>query len=221
MIEICSKFKTMEALKLKIFDVLTNKIEVEEFESWLYNSEEILSNLNSNSFYFDLISINFKDEKWKYQLSQIIEKDLWVLSETENLCSEILESEKLEICGQLVSGLVNLLKGKCFEETEYLAVHNFHSLDSRYDLIKLNYMKGSDFISEAKYYSNILLEKLNVNDSLSEKKEVLKINFEGSMFLNKKTKISQNNNSENSKKVSYMIEKTTLKQKIVVFFKKK
>jgi len=219
-IEICFKSEKMEALKLKIFEVLTEKIAVEEFENWLYNSEEILGNLNSNSFYFDLISINFKDEKWKLELSQIVDTDLWVLSETEKLCREIQATQNLKVCGQLVSELVNLMAGDSFEETEYIIVYNFHSLNSRYDLIKLNYMKSSDFILEAKYYSNILLEKLENFESLNEKIDVLKSNFEDDFFFDKPTKISQNNNSENFKKVSIKSKSVTLNQKIFAFFKK-
>ncbi len=40
----------MEALKLKIFDVLTKRIAASEFENWLYNSEEFMNQISLNSF---------------------------------------------------------------------------------------------------------------------------------------------------------------------------
>lgn len=55
----------MDALKLKIFDVLLERITVPEFENWLYDSEEILNDLESNSLYFDVITINYRNKTWK------------------------------------------------------------------------------------------------------------------------------------------------------------
>ena len=64
----------METLKRKIFDVLTGKITVSEFENWLYNCEEILENLDSNSFYFDVIEVNYKSNKCKQLLTNIFKE---------------------------------------------------------------------------------------------------------------------------------------------------
>lgn len=61
----------MEALKLRIFDVLTEKITVSEFENWLYNQNEIINNLNTNSFYFELISIDYTTENWAKKLHKL------------------------------------------------------------------------------------------------------------------------------------------------------
>lgn len=51
----------MQALENKIFEFLSNKVSVLEFETWLYNSEEFISQINTNSFYFDIISINYRE----------------------------------------------------------------------------------------------------------------------------------------------------------------
>ncbi len=50
----------MEALKLKIFDVLVNNITIEEFENWLYNSKLLEEKLKENSLIFEVVNINYR-----------------------------------------------------------------------------------------------------------------------------------------------------------------
>ena len=89
----------MEAVKLKIFDALIEKITVSEFENWLYNSEEFMNQINSNSFYFDVISINYKSDKWGSELNCLAKECLdgdyiEILKITDLILKPIILSEK-------------------------------------------------------------------------------------------------------------------------------
>ena len=61
----------MKALEYKIFDVLTERITVSQFENWLYTNDELLSNLDSNPYYFDLFTINYSNDEWSKKLLQV------------------------------------------------------------------------------------------------------------------------------------------------------
>lgn len=98
----------MKALKLKIFNVLTENISVLEFEKWLYNSEEFMSQINLNTLYFDVISINYKTELWALKLN--------------NLAKEHLNADCLEIL-KIKKDCLQVLESYSFQEThEILAL---------------------------------------------------------------------------------------------------
>ncbi len=50
----------MENLKLKIFDVLTNKISISDYENWLYTDPEILNAIETNDLVYKIICLNYK-----------------------------------------------------------------------------------------------------------------------------------------------------------------
>lgn len=212
----------MGALNLKIFDVLTEKINVSEFENWLYNSDEFLSKIDSNSFYFDLISINYKSEGWQENIYFLIESnyDLLALTKAINICLEIKASENTTISYNLVSELISLLSNGLAHETEYLAVFDFYSLYSRYSLIEIGYMNKSDFDSEAKYLANLLLNKISQTESLDKKINVLKTNVEENYFSSRKEKTKIKTAEKSTIKSSHNGKKQNLKQKIFAFLKK-
>ncbi len=201
----------MKALKHKIFNVLIEKITVSEFENWLYNSEEIIENLDNNPYYFDLISINYKNDKWQNEFKNLVKKnygtDLLILSRLEVICSKIIHSKNINDCHWLISEIIKDYN----YETENIVLFDFYSLYSQFDLINLGYMSDSNYSSEAKYISSLFLNKVENFNSLDEKVNALKSSLEKNIFLDRKNnKIKPISNYQNS----------TLKQKILAFFKK-
>lgn len=207
-----SNTKTMETLKLKIFNVLTEKIKVTEFENWLNSSEEFMNQINSNSFYFDVVSINYKNNEWRKNLCFFItpnySNDLLALIQTETICAKIIISKNITNCYNLLFKLVSELSSDFICETEYNVVHNFHSLYCRYDLIELGYMTNSEFILQAKFLASLFLNKISNSKTLDEKINILKINL-------KKDETSLND----SKKTLTNQKKHSLKQKTITLFK--
>lgn len=76
----------MEALKLKIFDVLTEKIAVSEFENWLYNSEYLNHKISHDSLVFNVININYRKENALNKIEEITSK---IFSDEELLIAKI------------------------------------------------------------------------------------------------------------------------------------
>lgn len=62
-----------ENIEYKFYEVLKHKIEIREFEQWVYQSKELQSELPED-IYFDLISLNYKDKYAHNELEKIIGK---------------------------------------------------------------------------------------------------------------------------------------------------
>ncbi|NMH88952.1 hypothetical protein [Flavivirga algicola] len=191
----------MEALKIKIFDVLTEKITVSEFENWLYNSEEILENLKSNTFYFDLISINYKSKKWLKELNDLIkdkyDEDYLIILKIERGCLEICQSETPSQVYQTLSKLIIDFD----YETDLDILWKFYSLYGCYDSFEGSMFNKCYIEKEAKFYS----------------KQVLKISKNCKDYEEIKSVLSQ----DLIPFKEYDLNQTrTLKQKIFAFFKK-
>lgn len=187
----------MEVLKLKIFDVLTEKISVLEFENWIYNSEEFMSQINTNSFYFDVVSINYKDEKWSEKLALLIKEKydeyFLILYEIQKSCLEIIKSKEPKQVYQILSKLlVN------FDyDTDYDILWEFYSLKNYFELYEEGIIKKHNLLEEAKFYSEQIIFLTKNCKSFEETKQAIML-----------------------KLLPFKSEKTTLKQKLFAFFKK-
>lgn len=202
----------METLKRRIFNVLTGKITVSEFENWIYNCEEILENLDSNSFYFDVIEVNYKSNKWKQLLTNIfkeyISEEQIEVFRIENICEKIVSSKTFD-----ETHLILKEDFKDFNyDTNFSILWKLYFLYDIFDLVKEGFEQEGELEAEAKFYAE---ETLNIFEK-SNDFEILKILLEQELPSFKPIKIE-------SKKVIKPIikpKKTTLKQKILAFFKK-
>lgn len=202
----------METLKRKIFDVLTGKITVSEFENWLYNCEEILENLDSNSFYFDVIEVNYKSNKWKQLLTNIfkeyISEEQIEVFRIENICEKIISSKTFD-----ETHLILKEEFKDFNyDTNFSILWKLYLLYDHFEFVIEGFKQERELEAEAKFYAE---ETLNIFEK-SDDFEILKIMLEQELPSFKPIKIE-------SKKVIKPIikpKKITLKQKILAFFKK-
>lgn len=202
----------METLKRKIFDVLTGKITVSEFENWLYNCEEILENLDSNSFYFDVIEVNYKSNKWKQLLTNIfkeyISEEQIEVFRIENICEKIISSKTFD-----ETHLILKEEFKDFNyDTNFSILWKLYLLYDHFEFVIEGFKQERELEAEAKFYAK---ETLNIFEK-SDDFEILKIMLEQELPSFKPIKIE-------SKKVIKPIikpKKITLKQKILAFFKK-
>ena len=90
----------MDALKLKIFDVLTEKISVSEFENWLYSSELLDEKLKENSLMFEVVNVNYKLENSLKMLkniaSTIFDDEDFLVIKIEDNCRKIINTNEPE-----------------------------------------------------------------------------------------------------------------------------
>jgi hypothetical protein len=59
-------------IEQKFYEVLKHKIDIKDFEQWVYNTKELESEI-SESIYIELISLNYKDKYAHNELEKIIE----------------------------------------------------------------------------------------------------------------------------------------------------
>ncbi len=148
----------MEALKLKIFNVLVDKITVSEFENWLYTSEEILGSLENNLLYFDVITINFRGKSWMSDLKSI------VLNSLDSSYAEILEIK--EICSKITSTkthqethkIINYLAQGFNYDTDYLILWELYRLKDYFDYVEDGFCYVGNIEIEAKFYSEQVIK---------------------------------------------------------------
>ncbi|WP_055447360.1 hypothetical protein [Lacinutrix mariniflava] len=194
----------MEVLKLKIFDVLTEKISVSEFENWLYGSEEFVRQININSFYFDLISINYKNEEWLKKFENILilhfennELIKFIVMNTYTKLKHSKTSKESFLILKNFSNYYNFQTDSIIQNQLYYLYCDFDLLDiGVYDEIELNHI--------VEYTSNDILKQFNSYAKLEEK-----IGF-----------INEENTIDNTIYTVQKTEKSTFKQKFLAFFKK-
>lgn len=191
----------MEVLKLKIFDVLTERISVLEFEEWIYNSEEFMNQINVSPFCFNVISINYKSEEWAKNLNNLVkenyEEDFLIIHKIERSCLDIIASEKGEQVYQILSKLVYGFD----YDTDYSILWKFYSIKEYYDLFKEGILKKCDINEEAKFYAIQVINIIKYSAKFNEIKTALTKDLKP--FKEPKRRKNQ-----------------SLKQKIVAFFKK-
>ena len=199
--EFCLKLETMEALKLKIFDVLIENIPIIEFEEWLYNSEEFMSQINKNTFYFDVISINYKIELWALKLNNLAKEylntDCLEILKIKKDCLHIIESYSF----QETHKILNVICQNFDYDTDYSILWKLNQLNDYFGLTKDSFYKTETMQIEAKFYAKQTLEIIKKGKNFDELKSMLEANL-------KPFKTSKSG------------QKTTLKKKIFAFFKK-
>lgn len=75
----------VESLKQQAIQLYIDKIQINDFTAYLY-SDEVLEFIDSESFVFDLVEINFNDEKWRSQLERVLLK---TISKEESTCLKL------------------------------------------------------------------------------------------------------------------------------------
>lgn len=163
----------MDALKLKIFDVLLDRITVSEFENWLYDSEEILENIKSNSLYFDVITINYRSRTWNTDLNNLVisslGKNYYEILEIKKACSDIIESETFSEA----HSVLNTLTQNFDFDTDYSILWKLYTLKDYFDLVSEGFCKVGTLLSEAKFYSKQTLKLIKTTQSFDKTKTTL------------------------------------------------
>lgn len=192
----------MEVLKLKIFDALTEKIAVYEFENWLYNSQEFMSQIDSVPFYFDVISINYRDEKWSDNLEKLFKEyyyygDLQIIYKIEKSCLEISKSESPEMVYQILSSLLDDFD----YQTDFDILWKFYSIKNCFECFDGSFFNKYELQKETKFYSKQVIGLIENCKDYKEIKQALELGLTPLQTREIKSEVS-------------------FKQKMFAFFKK-
>nr|WP_321233829.1 hypothetical protein [uncultured Psychroserpens sp.] len=190
----------MDALKLKIFDVLIEKISVSEFENWLYTSEEILSKVNDDSFIYELITINYKSKKWRLEIEELLYENLkkedLMLMQIKNTCYKLSNSKSYIVSSNILRNFMNYFDYNTDSSIQY----EIYGLYCENELVGSGFRSEKEFNDAVKKVANEILELLYNCQDLNEKRELIR-----------------------QERVIIEVAKSSnfsLKQKIVAFFKK-
>ncbi|SFC70008.1 hypothetical protein SAMN04489722_103207 [Algibacter lectus] len=205
----------MEALKLKIFDVLTEKIAVSQFENWLYSSEYINQKIKADSLFFNIININYREAKSIKELKEITasiftDEELLVVKLLQN-CIKIKNAEASKNIKKSVVGIISDFD----YYTELNPFWEFYDVYNSYEYFEDEYTSEKDIDIKLKGIAISVITKFESAKSIEESIELLKQIEENS------TEQKNNLNSTDSSLKNTVNEKEyTFIQKIFAFFKK-
>ena len=205
----------MEALKLKIFDVLTEKMSILEFENWLYNSTYLSQNIKGDSLLFNVININYRERNSLKELeniaSNIFSFEELLAKRLEKNCIKIINSRNSDNYKNYVS---NIIQDFDFDIDFYAFwdfYHIYYSFDG-YDYNEHQNISLKKIDSKTKLLANSIINRLKYCDTIDDEIAVLK--------QKNKDEVSHKDTQLLKSKTSEKTLKRTLKQKIFAFFKK-
>lgn len=163
----------MEALKLKIFEVIGARIVIEEFENWLYNEFDLLKSIDSNTTLFDVITLNYKKSNCLAKLlkksSELFTYEEYTLLRIVYSCRIIISTKSKSIIFKEISEL-----NRDFDfETEYRLIWLFYALNEQIDLSKDGLIKESTTLKTIRNHSQTVISRFQRSSSLSEMLEIL------------------------------------------------
>ena len=178
----------MNTLKLKILDVLTGNISTQIFENWLYNSETIINKMDTNRFFFELVTINYKKEDWSKDLEEILLANFTyddfltflIASTSYKLSKSKHSSQSYKILNNSIA---------YFEyDTNYDVLRKLYALYLDYDLFTSGVYSEIEFNNFIDCTSNDILKSLSTCNTFEETKQVLlsKFNTQGIIIKPKK-----------------------------------
>lgn len=154
-----------QELKQTAYQLLIDKITVNEFEQYLFKSVEGEIELQSNSLLFDFVNINYKSGNYKKQLFRFLEN---FCSEEEllslkiySLCMKLLSFEKQNV----IIGVIN----------EMSSLFNFNDYD--YEILYEFYLLNSMILPDGYNYYHLTKEQVVINAKLYAKEVIIKFNF--------------------------------------------
>lgn len=181
----------MKTLEQNIFKVLTDSINVTEFERIIYQ-EYYVDKMESNEFIAKIIKINYRDENWKNELEKLAFSLLgnakYLTYLIRNYCLQIIESNDLEKVFNIVSELARLNS-----EHDYIygTLMQFYQFVNELDLISCGYgnCTKEELLLEIKFYAKSYFNVFDLNTD-SEKLLNLKEDFIQNQELRDKENLS-------------------------------
>jgi len=201
----------MKTLKLKIFDVLVEKITVLEFENWLYSSEFLKEELRSNSLIFNLVGLNYKKDgiikKFKEITSEVFcdKERLTIRIELE--CRNIIKANNSE---EIENSVLKIIEDFDFDH-DFHVLWDFHSLYNSFEGYYDKNHSGCNFEGtdeDTKTLAEQTLKRIGNCNNIEEKIDALSLEKEV-----EEVEVKQNVSFEKRKKF-------TLKNIILTFLKK-
>ncbi len=163
----------MENLKFNIYNTLIEKITIQAFEQWLYNEGEIMNNLESNMFIYEVITNNYQSKNCLENLKNIALKkygdDFETIFVIEKSCMKIIQTKNIEAYYEILKKVMMYFN----YEQEYKILWQFYDCYNHVELIYDFYWSEEDLRSEIQLLAKTTLVKLEKCASIQEKKAIV------------------------------------------------
>ncbi|GAA4278670.1 hypothetical protein GCM10022259_33950 [Aquimarina mytili] len=158
----------MKELELNISKVLIGLITIDEFESIIYQ-EYYVEQMKSNDFISNIITINYKNKKWKKELEELI-YELWVDNKyltyvLYKYCHIIIENTDSETVFHTMDKIAEL----CIKyDYEYDTLMQFYGFADELGFILSGYGSRSaeKLILDIKTYARLYSNTYNINQDV-------------------------------------------------------
>jgi len=139
--------KVMELLKNKIFEVNARIITIAQFEQWLYTTQGIAENIETNDFIMKMVSLNYKDKN----IHNILEKICFEEYDQEEFLIKMIELNCLHLAqvtgSQEMWKIVNTICRYNNLESNYRLINKFYYLEDEISLAQGGLIKESVVIA--------------------------------------------------------------------------
>lgn len=165
------EIEIMEKIKEKSIDLLLGIISKEDFEMILY--EKVKSeDLIKNKLLFDLVNINYRNDNFKVYLLELIQENFpeetIIILKIHHYSTLIKDEDNYD---KIYKNFYQIYKLIDFDK-DYQLLWDFYEIQTRLDLVGINYEKEENVISSLKTLCNRVCIEFK---SLKELKD--KINF--------------------------------------------
>ncbi len=175
------KTEVLNKLKEKVFSVLLKKLEIDEFESWLYNQKSIINSIEEEAFIYDLITINYKEENAISILQEVAFKKFlheeYIILLIGINCKKMLALNQWDSIYKLFNEILSFFD----YDKDYFLMWSFYSINSRIDLIDIGYETKTNITNEVKELSLQIVNQLKECNTASEKIKFLVEGFENDL----------------------------------------
>ncbi|MFD0963276.1 hypothetical protein [Pseudofulvibacter geojedonensis] len=167
----------MDRLKLKIFEALSLKITMLEFEKWLYKQENLMCLIDSNDFIFELVTINYKNPNSYNYLKNLANENYLeeecILFLLEKTCLDIIN---VKTSDKICDKSMEVVK-KYTYDCGYELLWEIYLLYTQHNLVEIGYMRAKEFNLGFKKEAQKIIQNLNKCVSLEAKIQLLKNGF--------------------------------------------
>ncbi|MGH1383784.1 hypothetical protein [Kordia sp.] len=202
----------METLQFKIYNTLLGKQSILAFEEFLYTNENILNNLESNSFFYKIVTLNYRLidclRVLEYEASIKYGEGFIKVLTIERSCIEILTTTDKESYYLILQNII--LEFDIYSTTSLNLSWNFYNYYEQLGMLYVDSKILEGIYSEIEQLAKEVLEKMESCPSLSAKKAIV---FEKppTIPVKKETKSATTQKTIPPKK-------TSLRKKIAQFF---
>ncbi|APG64656.1 hypothetical protein LPB136_04435 [Tenacibaculum todarodis] len=162
----------MEKIKEKAIELLLDIISKEDFEVILYEKVKT-ENLITNRFLFDLVNINYRENKYKIQLGKILEdtleEEIFIMYKVNFYSKKIKDENNIKEIYKHFNNVFELFE----YDKEYSLMWDYYQINERIGLIEIKYEIEKNVIIDLKKLCDRVCFEFNKISRIEDKVKLL------------------------------------------------